>query len=389
MDNIKLLFEHNKSQKGQKHSFIYMTQHNIVYSSGNILNGKEIRKLLHFIDYLKQRYSSIRLPIVFDFRNCKSIADKLSYIMFETICFELVNNQKRKVKVIFGKLNISIVTEGITKSSIRYLVPDSRYNLLHFKQKYIYDVFGKHYREIIQCNEKDENRFGKVMADVDNFLNNLGVDSKSRAALSEMSSELVGNAIEHSKSSCLLDIDISNYYKKELAGKTLEGNYYGVNISILSFSNLLFGDLLKQKLTNQKDGERYLFVKRAHLNHTKFFNNIYDENCFYTLASLQHKISGSEKKKLSGGKGMTCLINTLENQADGHNCYLLTGNKIFYFLPEYLGYNCDKWLGFNKENDFLNTMPDENCFKFCTIDFPGTAYNLNFVFKEIGDGVNE
>ena len=42
-------------------------------------------------------------------------------------------------------------------------------------------------------------------------------------------------------------------------------------------------------------------------------------------------------------------------------------------------YNEEKWIGFNKENEFLTKIPDVQVLGNNNIFFPGTAYNLNFV----------
>ena len=62
-----------------------------------------------------------------------------------------------------------------------------------------------------------------------------------------------------------------------------------------------------------------------------------------------------------------------------HMCYVLSGKRGMIFKKEYLEYNDERWIGFNKENDFLTQIPDVDIFDECDIFFPGTAYNLNFV----------
>ena len=63
-------------------------------------------------------------------------------------------------------------------------------------------------------------------------------------------------------------------------------------------------------------------------------------------------------------------------------CYVMSGKRKLLFRQEYLTYNEDDWLGFNKQNDYLNSRPDESVFGRNQYMFPGTAYNLNFVMEK-------
>lgn len=84
---------------------------------------------------------------------------------------------------------------------------------------------------------------------------------------------------------------------------------------------------------------------------------------------------------------MTTLIKSLQEKSDSDNCYLLSGKRIVYFQKELLQYDDAEWLGFNKEKDFLSNIPDSIVAQECIVNFPGTAYNLNFILKR-EDGIS-
>lgn len=76
------------------------------------------------------------------------------------------------------------------------------------------------------------------------------------------------------------------------------------------------------------------------------------------------------------------LINSLEKNADNHSCYVLSGKRGIRFYPQYLEYNSDKWIGFNKSNDFLHDRPSKNVIVESDTYFPGTAYNFTLIMKK-------
>ncbi len=209
---------------------------------------------------------------------------------------------------------------------------------------------------------------------------NLDVDTVEK--LCESIVEIIGNSIDHSNTDCLVDIDVTNedFKRKDDAENML---YYGINVVVLGFSHTPFYEKLKNKLDTFQDlNERYLKVKKAKSNHAIYFSKKYTEEHFYTVASFQHQISGSCQKQNSGGVGLTRLIESLEEKSSDHLCYMMSEQRILYFRKDFLQYDSDSYIGFNKENDFFNHAPEETLFANNRTFFPGTAYNLNFAIKK-------
>lgn len=112
-----------------------------------------------------------------------------------------------------------------------------------------------------------------------------------------------------------------------------------------------------------------------------FFREGYGDDEFFMLSAFQDRISGRPNEYLIGGTGLPTLIKWLEVQADGNNCYVLSGRRKMQFIRSLLEYDADHWIGMNHEHDFQHCAPDKNVFSTFPIYFPGTAYNLNFVME--------
>lgn len=383
MKNIQLLFEKNPvgsdTPKLEKGRYVYKCK-------SNELNGDEIIKLLKYLNKLNDKFTKIRIAVVLDFRSVKTIADKLTYIVLECICYYLMVQKKQNIQLVFDVKKINIFTEGFLSSPL-FLIsgrkPKESRSL--FPEKFKFDLYKSHYRKVINGDiETNSNYLGKIMNDINLFLINLNLSESCSEEVSETLAELIGNAIEHTDSDCLVDIDVTEKYKKD--GDD-DHTYYGINIVVLNFSEKLLGEALKDKIENVDLGnqERYGYVKRAHSNHSTHFGSKYQENDFFNIASFQHRISGDYRKIDTGGKGLTQLIKSLENRSDNHACYMMSGNRVLYFHHKFMQFDSDYWIGFNGENDFLNHIPNDDCISWSRVYFPGTAYNLNFIMRKEDD----
>ena len=77
-----------------------------------------------------------------------------------------------------------------------------------------------------------------------------------------------------------------------------------------------------------------------------------------------------------------CLCRSyVEGKAENHMCYILTNNIIMGFNPKYMKRN-GNFVGFNKENNFMQYPPESGLFEKINTVLPGTGYNLNFVINK-------
>lgn len=374
MENIDLLLKKNPSLK--KKPRLEKNGIHFLYE-GVEFSGHTISLILKFINGIKKQYKSAKIPIYFEFGEVL-IKDKLTYIIFECICF-LLMEQGYVINVYWSPKN-QILTDGVFSSPLKLLNSDSKESKSKFPKKFKFDTYKNHYRKVIPSTSKG-NFQGVLMDDINTFLNMYPISEDSKEEISEVVSELVGNSWEHAKSDCLIDIDITEGHTKIENDVKQDGEFIGINIAIINFSEKLFGADLKEKILNGNLRGKYVELDQAKSNHNLFFNERYCEEDFWSISSLQDKISGRPDKVDIGGTGSRVLIKSLQAKADKDNCYLLSGKRVIYFLREYLEYSEDGWLGFNDSNDFINYPPSNDLITSCAIYLPGCAYNLNFIMK--------
>lgn len=377
MQNIELLFEknHNQISKGIRKKIRYNPQmHRLeYYMNTKIFCGDDILDIISVINFVNDVYRGQKLPIAFICKNFE-FSDKLVYIILECICQFLLIDKRQQIYFVCDA-KTTIWSEGINFSPLKYLNDREL-----FQKFFMNDLQARHFRKVISAEAKDDGAdLSKLMQEIECFLINNGVSEKGSEELSEVLAELVGNSREHAKTDTLIDIDITNTtYKK----KNDENIYYGMNTAIINFSPRLFFEPLKEKIESGIDlPDKYQYVKKAYEYHREYFGEAYEENDFYTLSSFQDKISGSMSKTM-GGRGLTTLISSLEEQADTHLCYMLSGNTVFFLLKEYLCYDDNRLIGFNKNADYLTEIPDKQILKKIATFMPGTSYNLSFAIRK-------
>lgn len=342
-------------------------------------NYDVLKKIIAFLNYLNDKYKKVNLPIVFELGNIQFV-DKLIYTIFECVCNVLITKWERNVYVQFSNKD-TIWTAGVESSPMLLLTTGEKKHIIKFQDKFQKEIYHNHYRRVVKGNKKEESNYlCKIMTDIEIFLKTFLVSKQCRDDISEVIVELIGNAEEHTLSDCLIDLDVSPGYSK----KDSEGKYYGINIAIINFSDKLLGDGLKSKLFSSDAvlDDRHSQLINAYDLHSKNFSDFYNEDDFFNVASFQHRISERKQSEYTGGTGLTKLIHSLEVQSDAHRCYVISGERRLLFHKEYLEYNDDNWIGFNKEKDFLGHIPHRINIEKTSIYFPGTAYNLNFVMKE-------
>ena len=282
-----------------------------------------------------------------------------------------------------------ILSAGIS-SSVLQILTNKRLNLSDRNEKFIkvfeYKIYKNHFRKLLKYEDyQGTDKLSKLYDDITYFQRNLNIPPEYFDEISEVIVELLGNAIEHSKSDCLVDLDISRDYVNSKQEPVL-----GINLVIINFSDTLLGNDIQTKIKtidfkNKKISEKYIKVNEALENHKEFFDENYDEEDFFNITTFQDRISGRKEYLQTGGTGLTKLIESLEDKSCDHACYVFSGSRILVFEKQYLTYK-DNWIGFNKENDFISTKPSSDIFQRSDFFMPGTAYNLNFIVKVDNNG---
>lgn len=376
MNDINLLLNKNKGCDIK----IKIAEYGLV-----VINIKEaeislqsIYKICSAINAIRTRFRRVPPTVIIEFSGKNfAFTDKLTWTLLECICYESITKHGQKIRIVFsGKYKSSILNKKCIEESPLRILGYENCNEGDFLREFQSFYRTNRFRKLIkESQNRDEELASATASDVRAFFNLYGIDENFSMELAAVISELVGNAIEHASADCLVDIDISDNYLN--ANKQ---DCIGLNVAIVNFSPVGIENALKKKITGEVQLPiRYQYVQNAYENHKQEFSSDYTEDDFYMIAAFQQGISGRDNIGKTGGMGLTKLITKLEIQADLHHCYMLSGERCLLFSPEYLAYNEDGWIGFNKENDFLRKPPSRSIFVKAPIYMPGTAYNLNFV----------
>lgn len=346
----------------------------VIDAKTNKFTSTTIKKIISIVNEIHRRYKNKNIPIRFELGYVR-FSDKLTYVTLECILYQLMVDYGHDIKISFMP-QLGIDVEGIYSSPLLLLSSSKREKRMLFIEKFELDIYKNHFRRIV-CQKN----IG-ILDDLNYFLNNMfDIDNDSREDVCEVISELISNSTEHGAGECLIDIDVTNLYNKVDSS----GDFYGINIVVLNLCDVLLGTQIRSRITSEDfKTDRYKNLKRAYDYHKQFFDELYLDEDFFSICSFQNKISGRSEQELTGGTGLTMLIESLEQKSDNNMCYVLSGDRIICFEQKYLKYNND-WIGFNESNNFLTDIPNASIFRWCDIYFPGTAYNLHFIMERVNE----
>lgn len=315
-------------------------------------------------------------------------ADKLVIILLECVCYYLITVIKSSVRVSFS-CKTTIWTAGINSSPLLILDDFKKEKQQKYIEKFKMDYYHFHFRRLITIEENaDKSIASQVMQDSDSFFKMFMIPKDYRDQLTEVIVELIDNALEHTETDCLVDIDVAPNYKKILkdngANRELStDDFYGVNIVVVNFSRDIVGRKMQKKFFEGNiSSKRYKEVLTAKENHAKQWTSDYGESEFFLIASFQRGISSRNDSDVTGGTGLTKLLQLIQKKSDAYNCYMHSEKKKLIFQHDYLNFTKESWIGFNIPNDFIHNIPDEECLQKSGFNIPGTAYNLDFVLSE-------
>ena len=185
------------------------------YDTSGQFYGETIIKIIDFVNSLHKAYKGVNIPIVFHFGKVK-IRDKLSYIIFECICYSLMVDYHHMVYV-FWNPEDDILTDGVFSSPLKLLNNGTNKSAKKYPDKFKMDISKKHFRRVINEKQKVQtNYLGNLFQELDSFLKVFNIVKEYRDQITEVIAELVGNACEHANTDCLLDIDITGDHIKEI-----------------------------------------------------------------------------------------------------------------------------------------------------------------------------
>lgn len=93
----------------------------------NIFDLKDVSRIIGFIKGVEEQKSFKHIPLIFDI-GAIQFADKLTYIILETVCYYVLKNTGRKIRFKLG-CDISIDTQGFMFSPIPRFLRNEKLNV--------------------------------------------------------------------------------------------------------------------------------------------------------------------------------------------------------------------------------------------------------------------
>ncbi len=350
------------------------------------LNGTQMVGLLEKVNFIVRVYKRACRQIIFLSKGVFKPKDSFVYIMLECILYTLKYKYGYKVALVLNGIETTANAPGVKESLLmEYRYKEEEQVKIGKHHEHIH--MKHHFRRVIPAN--DISKVSLLLGELKIFFKSFMLQDGFGDEISKVISELADNACEHTETDCLVDVFVSNpvYHKEDSNVR----NFYAISIVVLNFSDKLLHEDIKKKIQSREypESDRYNEVHKAYEAHKKFLaeNKGYNEEDFFNIAVFQDEISGRGFETESGGTGLTGLIKSLEDKAEAHSCYVMSGKQGIWFEKEFLEYNDNGWIGFNKENDFLQSPPDEEAIVRADINFSGTAYNFTLIAKK--EEVNE
>lgn len=214
------------------------------------------------------------------------------------------------------------------------------------------------------------------MAEIDSFLKLFEFDDDYRNNLSEVIVEIVDNALKHSKGDCILCINVlkSEKYKYQYA-----------DVATVTIDDIFVGKEIIEYI-NKKDKSEYSnknkVVMEAYNNQKEFFNESYGIEAFAMVSAFQKYVTTRKLSGNTGGTGLTTLIKALEEKSNDTYCYTTSGKTNIYFKKDFIKLDKYGLVGFNKENNYIEKIPDKEIVRVNNYDMNVNAYNLQFILQD-------
>ena len=375
MHNIALIYEHVHEIKMNTRKPL------IINIPQEIFDGNSLVFLVQRIKYLL-RYKYMNYNLVIHLKTSE-FADKITYLVLEAIIFDLLNRSSFTINIIIDKLVKEATTHsrGFLDTALCRALEKSRVNKKVFLDLYKKPIFinSNTYRRFLskEILKSDSEIPSIIYTELASILSVYSDDEEWNDSIAETISELVCNIRSHTEDDCLIDISFGQYKHMETNEPRLI-----INIAVLNFSENRLFDKIKRNIEMKKyaeSDELYNKIYRAQNVHDKFFNQNYTKEHLFIITAFQNRVSSRNFESGNNGTGLTNLIQSMIGKSEQDYSYVLTGKHMLFFKDEYLKISGDKFVGFNKENDYFNHRPADDAISQSSLYFPGTVYQLIIV----------
>lgn len=332
-------------------------------------------------------YNNIKAEVKINIRS-RTIADLATIVVFEYMVYYLLKSTECKVCITIMPDNLMYAKNFLTNSITYNFIKDNR-NFKIKRKNFIKDFESEvpminfhRYRKLLKNNNIKNETINKTSSDVYSFLKSILFDEEYIEDCVEAIGELCSNALEHTEYDCILTIECGIGLNK----KNEERNILSIVVSNVS-ENLFF---YKLRDFHKNGYKNFNVINQALVNHRLFFGKPleivqdidkikYDEEYFYIVSAFQNGVSTRMNQEGTGGTGLLKLVYNILGKTENSFCYILTGNKVLFFIENLMNPVEDKFVGFNKNNDYLNSIPDAESLGTSAMTFGGTIFSLNLI----------
>lgn len=371
MNDFKLIYEQVESIK------VKPINNRVILRIDEVpFDSKSLITLVGKFKYLLIR-NFMKYTIILKFKKI-DFKDKITYLILDSLIFDVLTrsnfciNIMLEDEIIPPKVhNNGFNSTALYQSCYKGVINREKFLKIYTNNYYDKDVFKKFLKRSELEDGEITSKLGTEIATISRMLIE---DEEFIDDLVEILTELICNVKSHTTGECLLHVDFLKV-----------NSTWAINIGVLNFSNERLFDKIEEGIENHKyiqDDPVYKIVYEAYERHKKFFDEYYNREHFFLITAFQNHVTSRNYQSGSGGTGLTTLIKNIIGKADKDYSYVLSGNHILVFEDEFLKISKDKVLGFNKENDYLNTPPDYRVLQKSHLYVPGTIYQL-LIIKEM------
>lgn len=349
--------------------------------------GESVEKIRKYFKYIITKEISACVNVNIRIHS-KRINDPSTIVVFETLVYKLLNHSDFNISIEFRKLEKENISYVFIKNSLigSYLLEKSYGAVIKLDRNVFIDSFkknviinGSYYRAYFQSGKLNNTSSSKIKSDVKSYLNSLIKDKKVIRQISEVACELVGNVYDHANSECILQVLVSSAVDP-INGKDLKS----VNMSVINFSETMLISHIKDYFDEDKFTKKQvdISVRKAFQYHKLHFNEVYTQEHFYIISLFQKNFTTRINSFITGGTGLTRLIESLTDRAYDKYSYVMTGNKVIFFT-EMLKVSDTGFVGFNADNNYFSSLPDPNVISKSDFFLNGTLFNICLLMEEM------
>lgn len=339
--------------------------------SGEFMNFNDIYLFeCHILYLLKKKINIIYINLEFSGFLSSAVLILLEYIIANLCMNKLETELYICNRLEFKSFGLKMYNESILKKFITNQIPKDEYINRVFEKRN--NFIGSHsFRWYISIKDSKTETVSIMSTELEMFLNSHHFKEDVVDNVIEIVSELVSNSMEHAKSDVIIQCFIYERAYSVLRKEECDL----IDISIVNISNVRLYTLLKNRF--YKDSTTISKkVEIAYSYHKNHFTKDYDEDCFFILSTFQNRVTTrNEKLQSTGGTGLTTFIHSIAPFVNEDYCFLISGNHYLNFDKKFLKTSGD-YVGFNKQGNYINDIPDDSIFKRINTNFRGTIYNI-------------